>query len=81
MIVFDEKNNVSTDNVTILLDVEEAHQLLGYLKLLMQSDTQHEHYHLNNYDYSKEITIALYDKNGSLEHFSDKYKSLILSDK
>ena len=75
MIIYDEDHKVNVNNITILLDCEEANQLLAYLEDMLQNNAKNNHYHLNNEDYSKEITIALYDINGSLEHFSDKYKA------
>ena len=76
MIVLDEITNNSLSNITILLQKNEAIQMIGYLEDLLSNATQNEHCHLNNDNYSKEITIALYDKK-RLEGFEDKYKELI----
>ena len=80
MIIFDEMQNKSLGDVSILLDKSEASQLLSYLKGMIASNAPDEHFHLNNEDYSKEITVSLYDKNGSLEGFAEKYKKLIQSE-
>ena len=79
MKILDETTNKSLSNITILFERNEVIQLIGYLEQLLNS-TDDEHYHLNNDDYSKEITMALYDKNGCLEHFAERYKKLILLD-
>ena len=80
MRILDEKTNNSISNLTILLEKDEAVQLIGYLEDLILEKTPNEHCHLNNADYSKEITIALYEKY-NVEGFSDRYKSLIMNDK
>jgi len=64
----------------MLFSKSEATQLIGYLEDLLSGTGQYAHYHLNNSNYSKEITIALYDKNGCLDNFAKKYKELILSE-
>ena len=80
MIVFDETTDKNLVNTTILLTKNEAIQLMGYLEDLLSNTEQNEHYHLNNDNFSKEITIALYDKKGNLDSFATKYKTLILTD-
>ena len=80
MKILDEETNKSLSNITILLQRNELNQLIGYLEELSLSVTKNEHYHLNNDDYTKEITIALYDQQGEIDHFSEKYRKLILSD-
>ena len=78
MIIVDEENNKSLSNIIILLEANEVKQMIGYLEELLSSVTKNEHYHLNNDNYSKEIKVALYDKNGSFDHFSEECKKLIL---
>ena len=80
MIIFDETSNKSLDNITLLLTKNEATQMIGYLEDLLLNTEKNEHYHLNNDSYSKEITIAFYNKVGCLDNFSSKYKNLILSE-
>jgi len=65
--------------VTLLLKKGEAIELLGCLEALISKGAGDEHHHLNNADYSKEITIALYD-DSNLDCFSDRYKLLITKD-
>ena len=80
MKIFDEVANKSLSNITILLKRNEIIQLIGYLEELSSNATENQHYHLNDDTYFKEITIAVYDKNGKLDHFAEKYRKLILSD-
>jgi len=80
MRIFDEMANKSVSNLTLLLEKAEAIQLIGYLEELVSVEgIQSDHYHLNNADYSKEITIALYE-NGNLDNFSERYRLLISKD-
>ena len=79
MKIFDEKNNKTLKSLTLLLSKSEAIQFIGYLEELVSEGAEKEHFHLNNEDYSKEITLALYDVN-DINHFSDRYKKLILED-
>ena len=81
MRMLDEMSNRSISSLTLLLEKAEAIQLIGYLEDLVSVESiKSGHYHLNNDDYSKEITVALYDVS-SLENFSDRYKLLITKDK
>jgi len=80
MIIFNETTKESLTNVTILLNKSEADQMQGYLEELLSNATQNAHYHLNNDDYSKEVTLTLYDKKSNLDGFSDVLKTLINSE-
>jgi midasin (ATPase involved in ribosome maturation) len=79
MRILDETSNKSVSNLTLLLKKTEAIQLIGYLEALTSKDVLDEHFHLNNDDYSKEITVALYD-DSNLNFFSDRYKLLVEKD-
>jgi len=80
MIIIDESTNNNLTNITILLAKNEIIQMIGYLKELLLNEENSTHYHLNNDNYSKEITLASYEKNGCLDNFSEKHKNLILSE-
>ena len=80
MKIFNEDTNQTLSNITILLKENEIIQLMGYLEELLSNATKDAHYHLNNDDFSKEITIALYDRDGKLDHFAEKYRKAILLD-
>ena len=81
MIILDENTNISLINITILLTKNEATQMIGYLEELLSNTEQNVHYHLNNDNFSKEITIALYDKQNNSNNFAEKYKKLIFTEK
>jgi len=80
MIIYNEEMKKSLQDITILLKENEIIQLIAYLKELSFGNNKNAHYHLNNDIYSKEITVAMYEKNGKTEHFSDEYKKLIMLD-
>ncbi|MDL2220450.1 hypothetical protein LJC55_02155 [Eubacteriales bacterium OttesenSCG-928-N14] len=80
MIIFDEDRDILIENITILLKKEEADQLIYCLKELLSNTEKNGHYHLNNDNYSKEITVALYDKEKDLNNFAYKYQKAILED-
>ena len=80
MIIFDEREQKKLTDITILLDKDEATQMLGYLGELLSSSADDSHFHLNNSSHSKEITLALYDKHGELKNFACKYRELIATE-
>jgi len=80
MKIFNEDTNKSLSNITILLTKNEILQLISNLENLSSDIINNNHFHLNSDDYSKEITISLYDQNGVLDYFEEKYRKLILSD-
>ena len=75
MKIFDETTNRHLSNITIFLERDEIIQLIGCLEELSLDATQSAHYHLNNNDFSKEITVALYDEEESQDKYDDKYKN------
>jgi len=78
MRLLDETSDKSINNLTLLLTKAEAIQFIGYLELLTEDDIG-GHYHLSNKDYSKEITLVLYDEN-DISLFNERYKKLIIDD-
>ncbi|MBE7034163.1 MAG: hypothetical protein E7406_08070 [Ruminococcaceae bacterium] len=81
MRILDEDRNKALNNITLLLTKEEAMQILSDLDDLVNGDTKGDHYHINNNDFSKEITVALYDENKIDDFFSKRYEKLIKYDK
>jgi len=61
MRILDDLSKNSIDYITISLEKQEARQLIAYLEALMEDKTPYAHYHLNNEDYTKEITVELCD--------------------
>lgn len=81
MRILNEDNDKVVNNVLLLLTKQEAIQFVSDLNDLINDDDMDNHHHINNDDYSKEITIALYDENNISDFFSERCKKLIQYDK
>jgi hypothetical protein len=79
MRILNEDTDKSVENLLILLTPEEAMQLQGYLEQLLSGDIGQDHVHLNDSDFKREITIAIYNSD-SYHFFADRVKQLILED-
>ena len=80
MRILNEDTDSKIDNLILLLSYEEATELRDALNnLLTRNDERCMHEHINSSDYSKEITVALYDLN-YLNEFSARLKKLIRED-
>lgn len=78
MRIFDDENDKNLDLVTLFLEKEELHQLLGYIKQLLE-EKPGEHVHFSSDDYQKEITICSYEES-ELDGLNERAKKLILHD-
>ncbi|NGX42846.1 MAG: hypothetical protein K940chlam7_01134 [Chlamydiae bacterium] len=78
MRILNEDNDKKIDCVSIFLTRDEAIQMIGFLKDLMNNPKNH-HAHLSSGDYQKEITLCLYDLQ-DIESFHPRAKKLILKD-
>jgi hypothetical protein len=78
MRILDDESNQKLDNVSIFLTQEEAKQLEGYLRKLLENPKLH-HSHLSSSDYKKEITVCLYDEK-NLNSFDQRSIKLIKED-
>lgn len=58
---------------------EEALELKESLEMAIESNEEARHEHIPSEDYSKEITVCVYDPK-LLEKFSERSKKLILED-
>jgi hypothetical protein len=79
MHILDDETDKKLNCITIFLTKNEAQQLFGYAKQLLEELSSSDHYHLSSEDYQKEITICLYDTN-KLEGFNPRVQKLILQD-
>ena len=60
MRILNDEDDKSLKLVSVLLTKDEALQMVGYLEDLIQGNTDHAH--VMSDDYSKEITLSLYDQ-------------------
>ncbi|MCL2150175.1 MAG: hypothetical protein FWH51_04735 [Dehalococcoidia bacterium] len=68
------------ENVIIYLKKNEVVFLIGALENLLNAEEKGMgHYHVNDSDYTHEITVAMYDEN-NLDRFDQRSQKLILED-
>ena len=76
MRILNQDTDKSIENLLILLTPEEAVELKGILDQLILRNNNHDHEHLNDSDFQREITIAIY-KSDNYDFFDDRIKQLI----
>ena len=64
-------------NITVYLTPAEATQMIGYLEQLVENQEDH-HFHLNDDEYQREITLTVYQP-GYLDEYDQRSKKLILT--
>lgn len=62
MRIFHENKNETMKNILLCLTLDEAKELRDSLNLIIKNKSQIRHEHINDLDYSHEITITLYDE-------------------
>jgi len=77
MKILNTDTNSPTKNICIYLTSAEALQMLGYLEQLVAEPD--EHYHLNDEDFEREISLVIYNPN-DLSGFDARSKRLIEND-
>jgi hypothetical protein len=81
MLIIDDEKEKSIDNIILMLKLEEAIQLTGAIDDLIENEKiggKTFHRHINNEEYTKEITISIYS-NKSINEFSPLIKDMILN--
>ncbi len=79
MRILDNDRNLKVNDITFLLTYGEACELRDSINELIFHHKENMHTHINNDDYTKEITIAIYDEE-KVEMFNERYRKLILMD-
>lgn len=77
MRILDQSDDKSLSRVTLYLLTSEAEELRDSLNSLLERSSHHEH--TPSADYTKEVTVTLYDVN-NLESFDDRSRRLIVGD-
>ena len=72
-------SGASLDSAILYLKKNEVVELIGALEDLLNSSGDAYHRHVNDADYTHEITVAIYDEN-NLSGFDNRSKRLILED-
>lgn len=80
MRILDEDIDQSVNGVIIYLTKSEALEMRDSLEqILTAPDGRHEH--ISSSDYTKEVTICIYDPDHLDEQFHERSKKLILEDR
>jgi predicted DNA-binding protein with PD1-like motif len=83
MLIYDDFNEESMENITLLLRLDEAKELKEALEELIKREYLKEnssHVHVNNGDYSKEITVSIYNDK-TVNEYNEKIKNIIINNK
>ena len=79
MRILDADNDLTLNNVTLYLKSEEARQMLGYLKNLLD-DPQNNHAHVNDDEYQHEVTLVIYTES-NIQSLNARSQRVILEDR
>lgn len=80
MRILNQDDDKSTKNILILLTPSEAAELRDDLETLLQQNENNQHTHINDMEYSREITIAIYKNSECINQFDERTQKLILTD-
>jgi hypothetical protein len=80
MRILDQDSNKALKDIILYFTIEEATELRDDLENLISKHRSNEHAHINDLQYTHEVTIAIYDEN-DLDGFNERSKELILQDR
>jgi len=80
MRILNQDDDKSTKNILILLTPSEAAELRDDLESLLHQNENNQHTHINDIEYSREITIAIYRDSENIDQFDERTQRLILMD-
>jgi hypothetical protein len=81
MLIFDDEKEKSINNIILMLKLEEAIQLEGAIDDLIEKEKnggKTSHKHINNEEYTKEITVAIYNDK-SINEFMPIIRDMIIN--
>lgn len=79
MRIYDQEKDVTVKSITLCLSKTEAVELKDSLLLLLKDKKNVRHEHINDSDFSHEITIVLYDKK-SVDFLNERIKKVVEND-
>lgn len=80
MRILDQDSDKTLKDVILYFTIEEANELKDDLEKLINKHRSNEHAHINDLQYTHEITVAIYDEN-DLDGFNERSIELIKQDK
>lgn len=75
-----QDKNETLSNLLLLLTKNEAIELKDELERLIKSKINNDHGHVNDLEYQRELSLAIYDIN-SLNEFDENVRKLIIDNK
>jgi len=79
MRILNADNDSAIKDIILYLRTEEAKQLYHSIGILLQRNDLAEHIHINDADYTHEITVLLYDEN-QVKSLDERSKKIISED-
>lgn len=79
MRILDVVSSKSLKSVLLYLKIDEAKELYGDLKSLIEANDLYNHCHIDDQDYSHEITMVIYDEKDT-HMLDERSQKIILKD-
>lgn len=79
MRILDNDFDKALKNITLYVTLSEAKELCDDLQSLINDFSSTNHVHVNDVEYTHEITVAVYDEN-DFDGFNQRSKQLIQED-
>ena len=79
MRIYDQEKDSTLNSITLCLSKTEAIELKDSLQLLLKDRKKIRHEHINDSNFSHEITVVLYDEK-SVDFLNDRIKKVIEND-
>ena len=79
MRILDQTNDKSLSDILLLLTIDEAKELRDAIETLLLQQNKNDHCHISDFDYSKELTVSLYEQN-QIDGFNERIQMLINKD-
>ena len=80
MRIYNEDENKTINNLTLLLTMKEANELIESIKGIIKRNKQNDHEHINDQECNHEITISIYNENNTNE-YNQRIQEVIKNDK
>lgn len=80
MRILNQDIDKSLKKILIILTPSEAAELRDDLEELLQENKKNQHIHINDMEYTHEISIAIYRNGESLNQFDERTQNLITMD-
>lgn len=76
MRIHDSQNDTVTKNLILFLTEKEAQQLIGALENVLEDDSAGNHWHINDKEYTHEITVTIV-RPGKLNEYDNRSQEIL----